>query len=90
LNGVQFCGPAFEPSAYVASMVASWSPLKAVPMANELVVPCAPSNTGVSKVITWNFHGTPRENRAERTALTPYALSPVSRPSAAAENVSLS
>jgi hypothetical protein len=39
-------------------------------------------------VITLNGHGTPREHLAEITAFTPYTRSPMSRVSAAAENVS--
>ncbi|GAB3809789.1 hypothetical protein GCM10027605_46190 [Micromonospora zhanjiangensis] len=64
-------GPAGLPLAYVASMVASWSPRNWVGMTNELVVPLAADWIGGSDVMMLICHAAPWEKRASMVALTP-------------------
>lgn len=80
-------GPAPLPSAYLASMVASWSPRNWVGMANEAVVPLAADWVGGSYEMMLICQGTPWEKRASMVALTPAARLPASRVSADAVSV---
>jgi hypothetical protein len=59
------------PSAYAASVVASWSSRNRVGTGSELLVRVAFTCCGVSYVVTWVFQGRPLENRAWSVALTP-------------------
>ena len=87
LNAVQPCGPANDPSAYVASMVARRSPWNCVGTAKSSVVPVAEASTGSSYPTTSIRHGTPRVNHAVSVACVPYP-SPTSRSSRRVDSVS--